>query len=71
MHVACRRPDVVEFWASTEWRPYTLRFRVFGTGQPIPGGASYAGTAFAADGRLVGQLVSAREGGVAGTSDLP
>lgn len=45
MHVASRRPDVVEIWGSTIGRPATRRFRVYGTGHEIPVNAAYVATA--------------------------
>jgi hypothetical protein len=45
LHVAGRRLDVVEFWALHDPSAASVRyeFRVFGTGQPLAGGA-YVGT---------------------------
>lgn len=52
VHVDARKPDVVEFWALDTNAPRELRgFRVFGTGQPLPGNVKHVGTA------LVGPLV--------------
>ncbi|HCU50402.1 MAG TPA: hypothetical protein DGG94_11490 [Micromonosporaceae bacterium] len=46
LHVDCRKLDVVEFWALASSGPPGIRyFRVFGTGQTIPGHAVYHGTA--------------------------
>ncbi len=58
VHVAARRPDVVEVWAEhrhDSTRKLTRRFRVYGTGQPDVEGM-HVGTAVAADGRLVWHL---------------
>jgi hypothetical protein len=54
LHVASRRPDVVDLWALHSGGP-TLRrrFRVFGTGHPLPDGVCHVGTALAAGGELV------------------
>jgi hypothetical protein len=53
LHVAARRVDLVEFWALRTDDQFvgTRRFRVFGTGHPLPAGLAYVGTA------LVGPLV--------------
>jgi hypothetical protein len=59
LHVAARRPDVVEFWAQTGAGLTQARtFRVFGTGHPLPPGVALAhrGTALAAGGALVWHL---------------
>lgn len=64
LHVASRRPDVVEVWAvaDTDVRPQSRRFCAFGTGQPLPEEhVQYVGSAFAAGGRLVWHLM---EGGL-------
>jgi hypothetical protein len=56
IHVDCRDPRIVEFWA---WRRDDLparRLRVFGTGQQIPDGTQYRGTTLAANGQLVWHL---------------
>jgi hypothetical protein len=47
VHVGCRRPQVVEFWAIhvEELHAREHRFRVIGTGHPIPDGLVYVGTA--------------------------
>jgi hypothetical protein len=63
LHVGCRNEAFVEFWirenhSGTEMRAY----QVFGTGQPIPEGAAYEGTAIAPGGRLVWHLLSAAAG---------
>lgn len=63
LHVAARRPDVVEVWAQTGAGLTSARtFRVFGTGQPLPQGVrlTHRGTALAGDGSLVWHLM---EGG--------
>jgi hypothetical protein len=59
VHVAARKADVVEFWALvTENAPQIARrFRVFGTGHPIPRGCWHRGTAIAAGGALVWHLL--------------
>lgn len=59
LHVAARRPDVVEVWAFSDGSTAMTRtFRAFGTGQPIPKGdpLTYAGTALAPGG-LVWHLI--------------
>lgn len=61
VHVAARRPDVVELWAvdsGAEWRE-PRRFRVFGTGWPIPDDVQFrvVGAAAAAGGSLVWHLI--------------
>jgi hypothetical protein len=44
--VACRKADVVEFWAVHDDAVAQHRwFQVFGTGQELPAGAFYCGTA--------------------------
>ena len=59
LHVAARRPDVVEFWAFdriglSRW------LRVYGTGQPITDGiVAHHGTVITADGQLVWHLLQA------------
>jgi hypothetical protein len=55
LHVDCRRPDVVEFWAIDDGHVRRRRYRVYGTGHPIPAGAIYHGTALA--GPLVWHLM--------------
>lgn len=60
LRVGCRDPRVVEFWA---WHRPDLPPRslcVFGTGQPIPGHATYRGTTVAPGGALVWHLLEAR-----------
>lgn len=57
LHVDCRTPWTVEFWA---WQREDLparRFRVFGTGQPIPDDTHYRGTTIAPGGQLVWHLI--------------
>ena len=57
LHVDCRDPWTVEFWA---WQREDLparRFRVFGTGQLIPDGTHYRGTTIAPGGQLVWHLI--------------
>lgn len=48
-HVASRNPEVVEVWVEHDPNVTGLafRFRVFGTGQVIPDGALWFGTALA------------------------
>jgi hypothetical protein len=59
LHVAARRPDVVELWAlNSGGIRLDRKFRVFGTGQPLPEERlSHMGTALAADGRPVWHLM--------------
>ncbi|MGW4028215.1 DUF7352 domain-containing protein [Streptomyces sp. NPDC004838] len=60
LHVDCRAPRIVEFWA---WRRDDLpdrRLRVFGTGDPIPDGSRHIGTAIAPGGQLVWHLLEQR-----------
>lgn len=57
LHVDCRDPHVVEFWA---WRRDDLparSLRVYGTGHPIPDGTKYRGTVIAPGGQLVWHLI--------------
>lgn len=57
LHIDCRDPRIVEFWA---WRREDLparHFRVYGTGHPIPDGAKYHGTTIAPGGHLVWHLL--------------
>ena len=57
VHVAARRPDVVEIWAEHHGNKtfeVERRFRVFGTGHPADG--VHIGTAIAAGGALVWHL---------------
>lgn len=60
LHVAARTPNTVEFWATVDSHAAltaTRHFRVFGTGQPLPGDVVHVGTALAAGGRLVWHLM--------------
>ncbi len=62
VHVAARRPDVVEFWAEHHGNKgfeVDRRFRVYGTGQPCVEGV-HVGTAIAAGGALVWHLRETR-----------
>ncbi|GHH87831.1 hypothetical protein GCM10017771_30610 [Streptomyces capitiformicae] len=57
IHVDCRDPQIVEFWA---WRRDDLparHFRIYGTGQPIPDGTHYRGTTLTPGGQLVWHLI--------------
>lgn len=58
LHVASRRPELVEVWAiAGTMTPRRMEFRVFGTGHPLPDDrGDYQGTALAAGGRLVWHL---------------
>jgi hypothetical protein len=58
VHVAARQADVVEFWAPvTDNAPQIPRkFRVYGTGHPVPPGCWHRGTAIAPGGALVRHL---------------
>lgn len=61
LHVDCRTPSIVEFWAHPLENDETpLRaFRVYGTGHEIPDrGVCYSGTALAPGGGLVWHLMS-------------
>ena len=63
LHVACRNPDVVEFWArprneDTDEFVDPQHFRVYGTGQEIPDEVRYVGTAIEPGGSLVWHLHS-------------
>lgn len=59
LHVACRQPGTVEFWAADSDVPVEERhFTVFGTGRPMPDGLVYVGTAMEPGGRLVWHLMS-------------
>jgi hypothetical protein len=61
LHVASRRPEVVEVWAlDGGGATYPRRFRVYGTGQPIDGEWRHIGTALAVEGVLVWHLAEAR-----------
>ena len=58
LHVACRSVHVVEVWAlHTDELAETRSFRVYGTGQPLPPGIEYVGTALAPVGQLVWHLM--------------
>ena len=59
VHVGCRKPSVVEFWAFATNGPTVDRaFCAFGTGQPLPPAAArHVGTVFAAGGALVWHLM--------------
>jgi hypothetical protein len=57
LHVACRNPYAVELWALHTDEPKPTRsFRIYGTGQPLPDGLEYIGTALAPGGQLVWHL---------------
>jgi hypothetical protein len=46
LHVATRTVDAVDFWALNSGGPQvSRRFRVFGTGHPLPVGVRHVGTA--------------------------
>lgn len=56
VHVAGRRRGVVEFWARQTFGPQVARrFRVYGTGHPMPSGLTHRGTVL--DGPLVWHLM--------------
>jgi hypothetical protein len=58
VHVAARQPDSVELWAVNSDGPAThRRFRVVGTGWPIPDGVRHVGTAIVPGGILVWHLI--------------
>lgn len=62
VHVATRRREVVEVWATTDgFGPSDYDLRVFGTGQPIPadppGEVCHVGTAIVPGGALVWHLM--------------
>lgn len=59
VHVATRRPEVVEVWATTDgFGSQEHEMRVYGTGHPYPvGDVHHVGTAIAADGALVWHLI--------------
>ncbi|MFD9564360.1 hypothetical protein [Streptomyces sp. NPDC059994] len=58
IHVACRNPRAVELWGiHTDGPSATRGFRVFGTGQPLPGKVRHVGTAPTPDGQLVWHLL--------------
>lgn len=52
LHVAARQADTVELWAFNGGSTTMRTFRVFGTGQPLPGNEPivYRGTALAPGG---------------------
>ena len=57
LHVATRRPEVVEVWCQDENRTRGVRLLVVGTGHPWPDGAFYLGTAIVPGGALVWHLL--------------
>jgi hypothetical protein len=59
VHIATRRPDVVEIWTlHTDGGPEVTRtFRVYGTGQPITDAVRHVGTAIVPGGALVWHLM--------------
>jgi hypothetical protein len=59
VHVGCRDPRVVEFWALHSAVPARERFfTVVGTGHPVPEGfTTHIGTAVAPGGQLVWHLL--------------
>ncbi|MBM0235939.1 hypothetical protein JNW88_00355 [Micromonospora sp. ATA32] len=61
VHIATRRPDVVEVWATTDGcYPQEHDLRVYGTGEPYPadcGNVCHVGTAIAPGGALVWHLM--------------
>lgn len=61
LRVGCRNVHVVEFWTTHDDVSVeeVRRFRVVGTGEPMPDGARWWGTAVAPGGRLVWHLVEA------------
>jgi hypothetical protein len=62
VHVASRSMRSVELWAVHGDKPATRRgFRVYGTGHPIPGDATYVGTAIPPGGQLVWHLLELPE----------
>lgn len=57
LHVDCRNQHIVEVWAVHADGPKPTRsFRVYGTGQTLPEGLDYVGTALAPGGQLVWHL---------------
>lgn len=58
VYVACRNPDVVEFWAFRRPDLCDREYRVYGTGHSIDGPGAYVGTAIAPGGKLVWHLMS-------------
>lgn len=62
LHVDSRDVATVEVWAWHEGQSTAGReLRVFGTGQPIPEGAKYVGTAIPPGGHLVWHLMEQPE----------
>lgn len=60
VHVATRRPDAVEVWATTAgFGPYDVDLTVVGTGQPYPADPEiiHVGTAIIPGGALVWHLL--------------
>ncbi len=57
LHVATRRPDVVEMWCQDEGKARLVRLLVVGTGHPWPPGAFHIGTAIIPGGALVWHLL--------------
>jgi len=48
LHIGCRNPEIVEFWALALGGYYVREYRVFGTGHPIEEpDATYVGTTYA------------------------
>ncbi|NML55383.1 hypothetical protein HHL19_16565 [Streptomyces sp. R302] len=61
LHVDCRNPNLVEFWAWARDDQPAREFRVYGTGQLIPDeGTTHRGTAIAPGGQLVWHLIERR-----------
>lgn len=58
LHVATRRPDVVEMWVQDEGKAMVRSYAVVGTGHPWPDDAVYLGTAIAPGGSLVWHLLA-------------
>lgn len=59
LHVACRKLDVVEFWAFGVTEDIrSQKYRVFGTGHPLDDAVNYVGTALAPGGGLVWHLMA-------------
>lgn len=58
IHVATRRPDVVEMWGLDDDCLATRQFKVFATGEPMPIGLDlcHVGTAIVPGGELVWHL---------------
>lgn len=63
LHVASRNSaDVVEVWAYHDSNHNRKRrFRVFGTGQPVPDGATYCGTSLIQNIPLVWHLLEEKK----------